>query len=67
MIVAVVFGHTFIILAGVLCVYFSVLLGINSIRNVINQRDEKEFKVLAFFSAVLAALAYFLSMFILAT
>lgn len=65
MIGAFVYGNTFTVLAGVICVYYSVVLAINSIRNSINQGDEKESKRLASLSAFLAALAYFLSIFVL--
>ena len=57
-----VYGHTFTAIIGVICVFLSVILAIYSIRNAINQGNEVQFKNMAFFSAALAAIAYFISL-----
>lgn len=65
MIGTVVFGNTFIILIGVICVFLSILSAIYAIHYTINQKDEQKFKKLTFLSSLLAALSYFILLFIL--
>ncbi|WP_164669971.1 hypothetical protein [Virgibacillus doumboii] len=65
MIGTVVFGHTFTAIIGFICVFSSVLLAIYAISYIINQKNNRKFKELAFSSAILAAIAYLILLFIL--
>ena len=65
MIGTVVVGHTFTAIIGFICTFLSVLSAIYAIRHIINQENERKFKELAFSSAALAAIAYFILLFIL--
>ncbi|WP_188456078.1 hypothetical protein [Virgibacillus oceani] len=65
MVGTVVVGYTFIALAGLICVFLSVLSAIYAISYSLNQKGKQKFKGLAFTSAILTAIAYFILIFIL--
>lgn len=65
MVGAVVVGHTFTAIIGFICMFLSVLSAIYAINYIINHKNKRKFKELAFSSAILAAIAYLILLFIL--
>lgn len=65
MIGTVVIGHTFTAIIGFFCTFLSVLLAIYAIRYIINNENQRKFKEFAFSSAIFAAIAYLILLFIL--